>query len=111
VQAVLQAAGVAAFADAVVAYEPVWAIGSGKAATAANAQAVHALIRQIIAQHDARVAQGMRILYGGSVNAANAQELCAAPDIDGALVGGASLIADEFSAICAQFRTRSQNWD
>jgi triosephosphate isomerase len=108
VQAVLQVAGVAAFAQAVVAYEPVWAIGSGRAATAANAQAVHALIRGIIAQQDARVAQEVRILYGGSVNAANAQELSAAPDIDGALVGGASLIAEEFSAICAQFSKRSQ---
>jgi triosephosphate isomerase (TIM) len=109
VKAVLQVAGVAAFAQAVIAYEPIWAIGSGRAATAENAQAVHALIRGIIAQQDARIAQEVRILYGGSVNAANAQELSAAPDIDGALVGGASLIAEEFSAICAQFSKRSQD--
>lgn len=109
VQAVLQVAGIAAFAQAVIAYEPVWAIGSGRAATAANAQTVHALIRGIIAEQNARIAQELRILYGGSVNAANAQELSTAPDIDGALVGGASLIAEEFSAICAQFRKRSQD--
>lgn len=103
VQAVLEVAGVAAFAGAVIAYEPVWAIGSGRAATAENAQAVHALIRGIVAKKDARIAQELRIVYGGSVTAANAGELSAAPDIDGALVGGASLVADEFIAICAQF--------
>ncbi len=107
VQTVLQAAGVAAFAEAVIAYEPVWAIGTGRAATAANAQAVHALIRSIIAQQDVQIAQGLRIIYGGSVSAANARELSAEPDIDGALVGGASLIADEFIAICAQFNVRN----
>jgi triosephosphate isomerase len=104
VQAVLQVAGVAAFAQAVVAYEPVWAIGTGRAATAENAQAVHLMIRTLVAQQDAAVAESLRIIYGGSVTAANAQELSATPDIDGALVGGASLIAEEFSAICAQFR-------
>jgi triosephosphate isomerase len=104
VQAVLQVAGVAAFARAVIAYEPVWAIGTGRAATAENAQTVHAQIRAVIAQQDAQVAQELRILYGGSVSAANAQELSAAPDIDGALVGGASLVAEEFSAICARFK-------
>ena len=90
-----------------IAYEPVWAIGTGRAATAANAQAVHALIRSIIAQQDVQIAQGLRIIYGGSVSAANARELSAEPDIDGALVGGASLIADEFIAICAQFNVRN----
>jgi triosephosphate isomerase (TIM) len=109
VQAVLQVAGVAAFADAVIAYEPVWAIGTGRAATADNAQAVHAVIRQLIAQQDAgakakEVAGSLRIIYGGSVSAANARELSAAPDVDGALVGGASLVAEEFSAICARFK-------
>lgn len=104
VQAVMQVAGVAAFAQAVVAYEPVWAIGTGRAATAENAQAVHVMIRKLVAQQDAGVAEGLRIIYGGSVTAANAMELGAAPDIDGALVGGASLVAAEFSAICAQFR-------
>lgn len=103
VRAVLQAAGAQAFAQAVIAYEPVWAIGTGRAATAANAQAVHATIRDLVAQHDAGIAQGLRILYGGSVNAANAREYSAAPDIDGALVGGASLVAEDFHAICSQF--------
>ncbi len=103
VQAVLQAAGVAGFADAVIAYEPLWAIGTGRAATAVHAQAVHALIRSLIARQDARIAQKLRILYGGSVNAANAWDFGAALDIDGALVGGASLVAEEFIAICARF--------
>lgn len=103
VEAVLQAVGAAAFADAAVAYEPVWAIGTGKAATAEIAQAVHALIRSVIAKQDARVAQDIRIIYGGSVTAANAPELSAAPDIDGALVGGASLVAEDFCAICTSF--------
>lgn len=109
VQAVLEAAGVAAFAQAVIAYEPVWAIGTGRAATAANAQAVHAVIRGLIAQKDAQVAAGLRILYGGSVNAANAKDFSTAPDIDGALVGGASLVAEDFGAICAQFRNAQVN--
>jgi triosephosphate isomerase len=109
VQAVMQAAGAEAFAQAVVAYEPVWAIGTGRAASAANAQAVHAMIRGLIAQRDAQVAQDLRILYGGSVNAANALEYSAAPDVDGALVGGASLDAEEFRAICMQFRASKKS--
>lgn len=104
VQAVMQVAGVAAFAQAVIAYEPVWAIGKGRAATPEDAQAVHAVIRKLIAQHDARVAEGLRIIYGGSVSAANARDLSVAPDVDGALVGGASLVAEEFTAICRHFR-------
>lgn len=104
VQAVLTAAGVAAFAQAVIAYEPIWAIGTGRAASAANAQAVHAMIRNVVARENVKVAQELRILYGGSVNAANAGEFSVALDIDGALVGGASLVAEDFSAICAQFR-------
>ena len=91
------------FEQAVLAYEPVWAIGTGRAATAANAQAVHATIRGLVAQHDVGIAESLRILYGGSVNAANAREFSAAPDIDGALVGGASLVAEDFQAICSQF--------
>lgn len=106
VAAVMQAAGVKAFADAVIAYEPVWAIGTGRAATTENAQAVHAVIRALVARQDEKVAAELRIIYGGSVNAANAGELGTAPDIDGALVGGASLNADEFSAICASFDAR-----
>ena len=98
--AVIQAAGVASLAKAVVAYEPVWAIGTGKTATPEQAQAVHAFIRGKIAALDADVANGLVIQYGGSVKAANAAELMAQPDIDGGLIGGASLIADEFIAIC-----------
>lgn len=86
--------------NAVVAYEPVWAIGTGKTATPEQAQAVHAFIRQRIAALDAQVAKGLCILYGGSVKAANAAELFAMADIDGGLIGGASLIAEEFLAIC-----------
>jgi triosephosphate isomerase len=98
--AVIQAAGVASLAKAVVAYEPVWAIGTGKTASPEQAQAVHAFIRGKIAGLDAGVANGLVIQYGGSVKAANAAELMAQPDIDGGLIGGASLVADEFIAIC-----------
>jgi triosephosphate isomerase len=98
--AVIDAAGVASLRKAVVAYEPVWAIGTGKTATPAQAQAVHAFIRGKIAALDAGVADQLIIQYGGSVKAANAAELMAQPDIDGGLIGGASLVADEFIAIC-----------
>jgi triosephosphate isomerase len=98
--AVIALAGVQALRKAVVAYEPVWAIGTGKTATAEQAQAVHAFIRQRVAGHDAQVAQGLVILYGGSVKAANAPELFAKADIDGGLIGGAALIAEEFLGIC-----------
>jgi triosephosphate isomerase len=98
--AVMEAAGVGSLARAVVAYEPVWAIGTGKTATPEQAQAVHAFIRTRIAARDAGVANALVIQYGGSVKAANAAELMAQPDIDGGLIGGASLIADEFIAIC-----------
>lgn len=98
--AVIAAAGVASLAAAVVAYEPVWAIGTGKTATPEQAQAVHAFIRRKLAALDANVAERLIIQYGGSVKAANAAELMAQPDIDGGLIGGASLIADEFIAIC-----------
>lgn len=84
----------------VVAYEPVWAIGTGKTATPAHAQSVHASIREIVAVKSVEHAESLSILYGGSVKATNAAELFAEPDIDGALVGGASLKADEFVAIC-----------
>lgn len=99
--AVVNATGAAAFARAVIAYEPVWAIGTGKTASADQAQAVHAFIRARLAQSDANVAAGVRILYGGSVKAANAAQLFAMADIDGGLIGGASLEAQEFLAICA----------
>ncbi len=98
--AVIELEGVEALADAVVAYEPVWAIGTGKTATPEQAQDVHAFIRQRVAQESQSVADGLRILYGGSVKANNAAELFAQPDIDGGLIGGASLSADEFLAIC-----------
>ena len=98
--AVIAVAGVASFARAVVAYEPVWAIGTGKTASPEQAQAVHAFIRGKIAGLSKAVADGLVIQYGGSVKAANAAELFSQPDIDGGLIGGASLLADEFIAIC-----------
>ena len=101
IEAVLNRVGVAAFSGAVVAYEPVWAIGTGRTATSAQAQEVHAAIRAQIAKADAKVADGLQILYGGSVKPANAVELFAMPDIDGGLIGGASLVAADFLAICA----------
>ncbi|MDO9387145.1 MAG: triose-phosphate isomerase [Thiobacillus sp.] len=98
--AVIDAAGVASLAKAVIAYEPVWAIGTGKTASPEQAQAVHAFIRGKVSALDASVADQLVIQYGGSVKAANAAELMAQPDIDGGLIGGASLVADEFVAIC-----------
>ena len=98
--AVVDAAGVSSLANAIVAYEPVWAIGTGKTATPEQAQAVHKAIRAQIAELDQSVAAGLRILYGGSVKSANASELFAMEDIDGGLIGGASLKADEFLKIC-----------
>ena len=95
----LGSAGVAAFGRAVVAYEPVWAIGTGHTATPGQAQAVHALIRALLGEQDATIAAGLRILYGGSVKGANAEALFAMEDIDGGLVGGASLDAQEFLTI------------
>jgi len=100
IDAVVAASGVAALGKAVVAYEPVWAIGSGKTATPEQAQAAHAFIRSRIAAQDAMVAAELKILYGGSVKAANAAQLFAMPDIDGGLIGGAALVAEEFMAIC-----------
>lgn len=97
--AVTEEQGVAALSRAVLAYEPVWAIGTGRTASPDQAQQVHAVLRSAVAARDAQVAAGLRILYGGSVKAANAAALFAMPDIDGALVGGASLDADEFVAI------------
>lgn len=98
--AVIALEGVEALADGVIAYEPVWAIGTGKTATPAQAQEVHAFIRGKIAAMDETVAAKVQILYGGSVKGANAAELFAMPDIDGGLIGGASLEAQEFLAIC-----------
>ena len=95
-------AGVSAedMARVTVAYEPVWAIGTGKTATPDQAQEVHSMIRKLLGEmYDANVAEGTRIQYGGSVKPGNAAELLAQPDIDGALVGGASLKVDDFTAI------------
>jgi triosephosphate isomerase len=103
---VLELAGVAAFARAVVAYEPVWAIGTGRTATPGQAQAVHAFIRGEIAGRDARIADSLPILYGGSVKPDNAAELFAQPDVDGGLVGGASLVAADFLAIAEAAASR-----
>ena len=97
--AVADAVGIESFATAVVAYEPVWAIGTGETATPAQAQEVHAALRAMAASRSAKIAAGLRLLYGGSCNAANAAELFSMPDIDGGLIGGASLKADDFVAI------------
>ncbi|WP_101675503.1 triose-phosphate isomerase [Alloalcanivorax mobilis] len=97
---VVEAAGAGAFENAVLAYEPVWAIGTGLTASPEEAQAVHALLRGTLAKSAPEVAAKMRLLYGGSVKADNAAPLFAQPDIDGGLIGGASLKADEFIAIC-----------
>jgi triosephosphate isomerase len=101
IDAILEEAGVASLANAVLAYEPVWAIGTGKTATPDQAQDVHAFIRSKIAAQDAAIADGLRILYGGSMNPGNAAELRSQPDIDGGLIGGASLKADDFLSICS----------
>lgn len=98
--AVINASGIAALGRAVLAYEPVWAIGTGKTATPQQAQDVHALLRARLAGSDPAVAQGLQILYGGSVKSGNARELFGMADIDGGLIGGASLVADDFLAIC-----------
>ncbi len=99
--AVFEAAGAQALEGAVVAYEPVWAIGTGKTASPAQAQEVHAYIRGQAAARDAKIAGLLPILYGGSVKADNAAELFAQPDVDGGLVGGASLVAADFNGIIA----------
>ena len=98
--AVIDVVGVDAFADIVIAYEPVWAIGTGKTASPAQAQDVHAFIRDKIARQNRSIADKVIIQYGGSVKPNNAEELFAQPDIDGGLIGGASLNADDFMAIC-----------
>jgi triosephosphate isomerase len=98
--AVLDKHGIASFTNAVIAYEPVWAIGTGKTATPQQAQEVHRFIRSRMATRDKTVAENTRILYGGSMKGSNARELLAQADIDGGLIGGASLQTEEFLTIC-----------
>ena len=99
VKAVINDAGISSMSNAVLAYEPIWAIGTGKTATPDQAQEVHAIIRSVIADQSAEIAERLRILYGGSVKANNAADIFSQPDIDGGLIGGASLDADQFNAI------------
>ena len=98
--AVIAAAGVEALQSAVIAYEPIWAIGTGKTASPEQAQGIHRVLREYIAKSNSTIAAGVRILYGGSVKASSATELFDQTDIDGGLVGGASLKAEEFISIC-----------
>ena len=106
--AVMELCGIAAFKKAVIAYEPVWAIGTGRTATPDQAQSAHAFLRGRLAAHDAKIANSTRILYGGSVKADNANELLSCPDLDGGLIGGASLKATEFLAICAAAQSQTR---
>ena len=107
VDAVINLCGIKALANSVIAYEPVWAIGTGKTATPEQAQAVHSFIRNRIAQLDKQIAANLRIQYGGSMNSTNASELLAMEDIDGGLIGGASLKAQDFLAICNAAESQS----
>lgn len=100
-EAVLDRLGAEALAGAALAYEPVWAIGTGRTATPQQAQEVHAALRTQVSERDRTAAQALRILYGGSVKPGNAEDLFAQTDIDGGLIGGASLVADDFIAICS----------
>ena len=102
---VLKRLGAERLTSGVLAYEPVWAIGTGHTATPAQAQEVHAALRAQIGERDAKAAADLRILYGGSVKPGNAAELFVQPDIDGGLIGGASLVAADFVAICAAVHT------
>ena len=106
--AVTARCGTPALGRGVVAYEPVWAIGTGKTATPQQAQAVHAFIRGRVAAADRGIAEALTILYGGSVKAGNAAQLFAMPDVDGGLIGGASLVAEEFIAICRAAQTAQE---
>jgi len=107
-QQVIAAHGVTALAGTILAYEPVWAIGTGKTASPAQAQEVHRFLRGLVFRQDAAVAEALPILYGGSVKQSNAAELFGMPDIDGGLIGGASLVAEEFSGIWDALRAARQ---
>ncbi len=100
INAVIAKVGIKAFKNIIIAYEPVWAIGTGVTATPQQAQDTHAFIRSLLAENDADIAQSTPILYGGSMNSANAEELIACEDIDGGLIGGASLKPEDFLSIC-----------
>ncbi|MCG6885637.1 MAG: triose-phosphate isomerase [Proteobacteria bacterium] len=100
INAVMNTLGASVLGEGVIAYEPVWAIGTGITATPEQAQEVHAFIRRLIAEKDAHVSDNIRLQYGGSMNAGNAAELLAMEDIDGGLIGGASLKAEDFLSIC-----------
>ncbi len=100
INAVLTKVGIDGFKGAVIAYEPVWAIGTGKTASPEQAQQVHAFIRGLLAEHDLSIAENIQLLYGGSVKPANAEELFSQKDIDGGLIGGASLQVESFVGIC-----------
>ena len=100
IQAVIDLVGIDNFDNAVIAYEPVWAIGTGKTATPEMAQEVHKFIRDMLSALNTGVADNLRLLYGGSMNAGNAESLIGMTDIDGGLIGGASLQAESFLAIC-----------
>jgi triosephosphate isomerase (TIM) len=104
-KAVIALTGVESLTKAVIAYEPVWAIGTGKTATPLQAQDIHQFIRKGIASQNQEIAECLPILYGGSVKSNNAAELFEMPDIDGGLIGGASLIAEDFVAICSAIKS------
>ena len=100
INAVIELVGIGAFRNIVIAYEPVWAIGTGKTASPEQAQEAHLFIRGLLGESDESIAQGTPILYGGSMNAGNANELISCADIDGGLIGGAALKAEDFLQIC-----------
>ncbi len=100
IQAVIDRVGIGVFKNIIIAYEPVWAIGTGVTATPQQAQDTHAFIRSMLAEHDSDIAQSTPILYGGSMNPSNAEELIGCEDIDGGLIGGASLKGEDFLRIC-----------
>jgi triosephosphate isomerase len=108
IQAVIDLVGMDQLAQGIIAYEPVWAIGTGETASAVQAQEVHQFIRSQLASNDATIARRMRILYGGSCKGSNAYELFSMPDVDGGLIGGASLTVQDFMAICEQADKLSQ---
>jgi triosephosphate isomerase len=105
--AVVARTGIEAFANSVLAYEPVWAIGTGRTATPEQAEDVHRFIRDKLAALNGTIAGSLQILYGGSVKPSNAAELFGQPDVDGGLIGGASLAARDFLAICAAAERRN----